>query len=84
VLVVAVCKEGIAHYYEGDMWNVSSCEFCICRNGQKSCSFAQCEKIKCSQVNSEQLVISVLVNTYPYMGRVGVSYILVIITVTMH
>ena len=48
---LAVCKEGIVHYYEGDMWNVSNCKFCICHNGQKSCSFAQCAKIKCGEVN---------------------------------
>ena len=49
--LLAVCKEGIVHYYEGDMWNVSNCKFCICHNGQKSCSFAQCAKIKCGAVN---------------------------------
>ena len=64
--LLAVCKEGIVHYYEGDMWNVTNCKFCICRNGQKSCSFAQCAKIKCGEVNIEQIYHIVQNNAYQY------------------
>ena len=74
---LAVCKEGIVHYYEGDMWNVSNCKFCICHNGQKSCSFAQCAKIKCGEVNTKQKFDIVMYQMVYYLEYKKVSMQLV-------
>ncbi|XP_069123568.1 extracellular matrix organizing protein FRAS1-like [Argopecten irradians] len=35
--------------YHGDIWNVSSCEFCMCQNGQVQCHTAVCEHLRCTQ-----------------------------------
>ncbi|KAE8631113.1 hypothetical protein XENTR_v10001087 [Xenopus tropicalis] len=34
--------------YHGDLWNGSSCNFCLCDQGKVSCHKAQCAKVECS------------------------------------
>ncbi|OCT97312.1 hypothetical protein XELAEV_18009537mg [Xenopus laevis] len=34
--------------YHGDLWNGSSCDFCLCDRGKVTCQKAQCAKVECS------------------------------------
>ncbi|XP_013794564.2 extracellular matrix protein FRAS1-like [Limulus polyphemus] len=42
------CIHGNNTFYSGDIWNISSCEFCVCSKGKISCSTAFCETPQCS------------------------------------
>uniref|UniRef100_A0A8D0CH89 Fraser extracellular matrix complex subunit 1 n=1 Tax=Scleropages formosus TaxID=113540 RepID=A0A8D0CH89_SCLFO len=39
--------EGTVRYH-GDMWNSTSCEFCLCERGQVLCQKAECSILECS------------------------------------
>lgn len=37
--------------YNGDIWNSSSCDYCVCKDGIVQCYTAICENIVCFKVN---------------------------------
>ena len=45
------CIEGDNTYYDGQIWNVSKCEYCSCSDGKITCSKAQCALTECPPVS---------------------------------
>ncbi|PIK53994.1 putative extracellular matrix protein FRAS1-like, partial [Apostichopus japonicus] len=48
----APCIVDGERWFSGDLWNVSACEFCMCRRGRMECHSAQCDRIECSSGES--------------------------------
>ncbi|PIK50782.1 putative extracellular matrix protein FRAS1-like [Apostichopus japonicus] len=52
VSIEAPCIVDGERWFSGDLWNVSACEFCMCRRGRMECHSAQCDRIECSSGES--------------------------------
>uniref|UniRef100_A0A8C0ZJM5 VWFC domain-containing protein n=1 Tax=Cyanistes caeruleus TaxID=156563 RepID=A0A8C0ZJM5_CYACU len=44
------CLHGGTVRYHGEMWNSTSCDFCLCQEGQVTCQGAECAKVECAKV----------------------------------
>ncbi|XP_041364239.1 extracellular matrix organizing protein FRAS1-like [Gigantopelta aegis] len=49
VLKESVCVDEHPIRYHGDIWNVSSCEYCMCKNSKVQCRRATCEYVRCQK-----------------------------------
>jgi len=45
-----VCSDVDPVRYNGDLWNISRCEYCICNKGKVQCHKAVCETTVCLKV----------------------------------
>ncbi|XP_055954387.1 extracellular matrix organizing protein FRAS1-like [Patella vulgata] len=49
------CVGEIPVRYHGDVWNISRCEYCVCKNGRRECHLATCPHITCKGVSCDSM-----------------------------